>query len=45
MARAYYTATDLEQSFAQAEELAQHILGVTGFFEWESEPEAFEAHA
>jgi len=39
LAQRYYLATDIGHSFELAEQIARHTIGVTGFFEWESELE------
>ncbi|MFN8493071.1 MAG: hypothetical protein U0350_36040 [Caldilineaceae bacterium] len=37
----YFLATDNEQRFALADQIAAQTLGVDGFFEWETEPAVF----
>jgi len=41
--RAYYRAPDMATRWQAAERIAADVLGVTGFFEWESHPEKVEA--
>ena len=40
LAQSYYLAPDAPARFALAERIAQCAIGVTGFFAWESTPEA-----
>lgn len=39
--RALYGTQDLDERFALAGQLARHILGVDGFFGWESTPQVY----
>ena len=41
LARRFYGTDGIDKQLAVATDLAQHILGVTGFFAWEAPPEAF----